>query len=48
MGVTRMKAVQRHKKKELEKALKMIVYPPTVVGALLFGVPKKKNRRRKK
>lgn len=48
MGVSRARAVRRHKEKELEKTLKLILYPPVVAGVLLFGTPKKKNRRRKK
>lgn len=48
MGVTRAKAVKRHKKKELTKALKWVVGPPVIAGALLFGTCKKKRRRKKK
>ena len=44
MGVTRARAVKRHKKKELEKTLKWIVYPPVIAGALLFGTGKKKPK----
>lgn len=44
--------VPKNRKKEgYETAIKMIVYPPVIAGALLFGVPKKrrsKNRRKKK
>ena len=47
MGISRVRAVQRHKKKELEKTLKWIVYPPVVAGALLFGKPPKKRRKKK-
>ena len=47
MGISRMRAVQRHKKKEFEKTLKWIVYPPVIAGALLFGKPAKKSRKKK-
>ena len=47
MGISRVRAVQRHKKKELEKTLKWIVYPPVIAGALLFGKPTKKRRKKK-
>ena len=47
MGISIVRAVQRHKKKELEKTLKWIVYPPVVAGALLFGKPTKKRRKKK-
>lgn len=47
MGITRVRAVKRYKKKELEKALRWVVAPPVIAGALLFGVPKKKRRRKK-
>ena len=47
MGLSRVRAVQRHKKKELEKTLKWIVYPPAIAGALLFGQPNKKRRKKK-
>ena len=47
MGISRVRAVQRYKKKELEKTLKWIVYPPVVAGALLFGKAPKKRRRKK-
>ena len=47
MGISRVRAVQRHKKKELEKTLKWIVYPPVVAGALLFCKPTKKRRKKK-
>lgn len=42
-----MRRVQAHKKKELEKTLKIILYPPVILGALLFGTGKKKRRRRR-
>jgi hypothetical protein len=48
MGVTRMRRVRAAKKKETERALKWILLPPTVAGALLLGVGKKKKPRRKK
>ena len=47
MGISRARAVQRYKKKELEKTLKWIVYPPVIAGALLFGKPTKKRRKKK-
>ena len=47
MGISRVRAVQRHKKKELEKTLKWIIYPPVIAGALLFGKPTKKRRKKK-
>ena len=46
MGISRVKAVQRHKKKELEKTLKWIVYPPAIAGALLFSPPKKRRKKK--
>lgn len=48
MGVSRTREVKRRKKKELEKTLRWVVYPPTVAGALLFRAVKKNNRRKKK
>ena len=48
MGISRVRAVQRHKKKELEKTLKWIVYPPAIAGALQFGQPNKKRRKKKR
>ena len=48
MGISRKRAVERHKRKELEKTLKWIVAPPVIAGALLFGVKKKKKRKKKK
>ena len=48
MGVSRARAVKRHKKKELEKTLKWIVYPPAIATALLLGVGKKKKQKNKK
>ncbi len=47
MGISRVRAVQRHKKKELEKTLKWIVYPSAIAGALLFGKPNKNEEKRK-
>lgn len=32
----------------LDTAIKMVVYPPAIAGALLFGVPKKKKRGKRK
>jgi hypothetical protein len=40
-----MRRVQAHKKKELETALKFIVAPPVIAGALLFGCGRKKRKR---
>ncbi len=47
MGITRIRRVKAHKKKEIERAVKWIVYPPAIATALLFGVGKKKRRKRK-
>ena len=47
MGISRVRAVQRYKKKQLEKTLKLILYPPIIVGALLLGKPTKKRRKKK-
>ncbi len=47
MGISRVRAVQRNKKKELEKTLKWIIYPPVIAGALLFGKSTKKRRKKK-
>jgi hypothetical protein len=47
MGVTRMRRVQAHKKKELEKILKIILYPIAIIVALLFGTNKKKTKRKR-
>lgn len=38
--------MKKRSKEGLETAIKMIVYPPAIVGALLFV--KKKKRRKKK
>ena len=46
MGISRARAVQRHKKKELEKTLKCIVYPPAIAG-VLFSQSNKKRRKKK-
>lgn len=48
MGVTRMRNVRRRKKKDIEKTLKLILYPPVVVGSLLFGSVKRKRRGKRK
>ena len=48
MGITRVRAVRRHKKKELEKTLKLILFPPVAAGVLLFGTQKKKSNRSKR
>ena len=47
MGISIVRAVQRHKKKELEKTLKWIIYPPVIAGALLFGKLTKNVEKRK-
>lgn len=47
MGVSRMRAVRRRKKKDIETALKWIIGPPVIAGALLFGVGNKKRRKKK-
>lgn len=36
------------KKEGYETAIKMIVYPPVIVAAMIFGVPKKKRSSRRK
>lgn len=47
MGITRARAVKKQRKKNTEKAIKAIVYPPVIVGALLFGTAKKKRKKHK-
>ena len=36
------------RKRRTETALKWMIYPPVVVGALLFGTGKRKKRGKKK
>lgn len=43
----RINRVKAHKKKEIEIAVKWIVFPPAIATALLLGTGKKKRRKRK-
>ena len=47
MSISRRKAVERYKRKQLKKTLNWIVYPTVVAGALVFGKPAKKHRKKK-
>lgn len=48
MGVSRVRSVRRRKKKDVEKALKWIVYPPVILGAVLFRSNKNNRKKRSK
>jgi len=45
MGISRKRAVERAKRKQLKETMKWIMLPVTIADALL---PKKKKRKRKK
>ena len=47
MSISRRKAVERYKRKQLKQTLNWIVYPTAIAGALLFGKPPKKRRKKK-
>ena len=45
MGISRKRAVERAKRKQLKQTMKWVILPVTIADALL---PKKKKRKRKK
>jgi hypothetical protein len=47
MSISRRKAVERYKRKQLKQTLNWIVYPTAIAGALLFGKTPKKRRKKK-
>ena len=48
MGVTRIRRVRAGKKKDMERALKWIIYPPVVATALAVKAIKPNNKNTKK
>lgn len=42
----RMGRVRAQKTKDIEKVLKLIIYPPAIAGALLLDAGKKKRRKK--
>ena len=46
MSVSRVRAVRRYKRKQWSKLLNGLILPPVVLGVSLFGVGRKKRRRR--
>ena len=48
MGKTRMQRVQAYKKRQWEKVLKCIIYPPAIATALVVQAAKNSQKSNKK
>ena len=44
MGITRVRRVQAGKRKDLARAIGIMVAPPVIAGTLLFGGKRRRRR----